>query len=405
MRKSDFPILQKSYHERPLVYLDNAATTQLPKPVIDRLSDYFCCENSNIHRGVYDLSQNATTAYEAVRGQVANFIGAQSPETIVFTSGTTASLNLIADSYGPQVVAAGDTIVVTAYEHHSNLLPWQRLAKQQGAELLVIALNADGTLDMQDAQRKITAKTQILALPYVSNVLGNVLPVAELTAYARQYTTTIVIDGAQAVPHLPVNVTEIDCDFLAFSGHKMLAPMGVGVLYGKKSCLASMPPTVLGGGIVTWVTEQSSSFQEAPWKFEAGTPNVSGVLALGAAVTYLETIGMTTIADYEQQWVQKLRTALAKIAGVTVYYTGPVSTMTSIVSLTLAGVHPHDLATFLDQQGIATRAGFHCAQPLMMQLNTAATLRISAYFYNTDDDILAVITAIQAAKEYFTHDN
>ena len=185
----------------------------------------------------------------------------------------------------------------------------------------------------------------------------------------------------------------------------MLAPMGVGVLYGKKSCLAAMSPTVLGGGIVTWVTEQSSGFQEAPWKFEAGTPNVSGVLALGAAVTYLETIGMTTIADYEQQWVQKLRTALAKIAGVTVYYTGPLSTMTSIVSLTLAGVHPHDLATFLDQQGIATRAGFHCAQPLMAQLNTAATLRISAYFYNTDDDILAVTTAIQAAKEYFTHDN
>lgn len=399
--RQDFPILKQQVNDEPLVYLDNAATTQKPQQVLDVIEAYYQQDNANVHRGVHTLAERATKSYETAREKVQQFIQAKSTKEILFTRGTTTSLNWVAKSYGDLAVEKGDEIVISYAEHHSNIVPWQQLAKRKGAKLVYIELTDDGYLDLEDAKAKITDQTKIVSLAHVSNVLGGINPIKTLTELAHQHGAAMVVDGAQSTPHMPVNVTELDVDFYAFSGHKMCGPTGIGVLYGKQALLEKMEPVEFGGEMIDFVYPQESTWSELPWKFEAGTPNIAGGIGLGAAIDYLTAIGMDTIHQYEQELVAYVLPKLEAIEGVTIYGPKDPKDHTGVIAFNIEGLHPHDVATALDMEGVAVRAGHHCAQPLLQYLKVPATARASFYFYNTKEDADRLVDAILATKEFF----
>lgn len=398
--RQDFPLLlQKDEENRTLAYLDNAATTQKPLKVIDAVTDYYKTFNANPHRGVYSISAKVTEAFEEVRGKAAHFIGAPGPENIVFTAGTTDSINLVALSYGEQAVNEGDEILISVMEHHSNLLPWQRLAQRKHAVLRYIRPDEKGVISLDAVKKNLNSRTKIVAIAQVSNVLGHIAPIKEITAMAHEKGAVVLMDGAQSVPHLPVNVQELDVDFLAFSGHKMLAPAGIGVLYGRKELLDKMEPLRIGGGIVDYVAEQSVTYMDAPWKFEGGTQNAEGVIGLGAAIDYLEAVGMERVREIESHLTDYALHELKNVPGIELYGGWEEEDRTGILSFNISDVHPHDTATILASHGVAVRAGHHCAQPLMAHLGVNATCRASLYFYNTKEDIDRLVWALKTVKE------
>lgn len=398
--RNDFPILSQQINGQPLTYLDNAATTQKPRSVIDALTHYSEFDNANIHRGVYTLAERATEQYEQVRQQVADFIHADRDE-IVFTRGTTTSLNWIALGFGTQVLQPGDDIIITVMEHHSNLVPWQRVALQTGANLRYVELTADGELDLAQYRQLLSKKTKIVAFTHVSNVLGTINPVQLMTQLAHEVGAYVVVDGAQAVGHFPVDMTSLDCDFYAFSGHKVYGPTGVGVLYGKREWLKKMNPVEFGGEMINLVQRQITDFKAAPEKFEAGTMPIAQVIGLGAALTYIQKIGWSTIETQERRVTAAAYQLLKEIPGVEIYGPEMGPHRSALVTFNLKGVHPHDLATVLDTQGVAVRAGHHCAQPLMQTLGVSATTRASFGLYNQLSDVKRLAAAVRAAKEFF----
>ncbi|EAD7213022.1 cysteine desulfurase [Listeria monocytogenes] len=399
--RADFPILAQEINEKPLAYLDNAATSQKPKQVIEALTHYYEFDNANVHRGVHTLAARATDAYESARGKVAKFIHAREVAEIIFTRGTTSAINLVVDSYGEANIEAGDEIVISYLEHHSNLIPWQQLAKRKGAVLKYIELEEDGTISVEQAKKTIGEKTKIVALAHVSNVLGTITPIKEIAAIAHQFGAVILVDGAQAVPHMEVDVVDLDADFYAFSGHKMMAPTGIGALYGKRELLDAMEPTEFGGEMIDFVELYDSTWKELPWKFEAGTPIIGGAIALGAAIDYLAEVGLNNIHAHEQVLASYAIEEMSKIEGITIYGPNDASKRCGLVTFNLEGAHPHDIATILDEDGIAIRAGHHCAQPLMKWLDVSSTARASFYIYNTKEEIDALIDGLKLTKEYF----
>jgi cysteine desulfurase/selenocysteine lyase len=397
--RADFPLLQRQEHGHRLVYLDNAATTQKPEAVLTAIVDYYRTTNANVHRGAYGLAIRATEAYEAARDRVAGFVNAWAPEGVVFTRGTTEALNLVAGAYGRAAVGAGDSIVVTALEHHSNLVPWQLLCQEKGATLRMVEITEDGQIDLADYGRALERRPKIVAFPYVSNALGTVNPVAQFAKLAHAAGAVVVVDGAQSTPHLKVDVQALDCEFYALSGHKMLGPMGSGALVAKPELLEAMPPYHGGGEMISRVWDDHSSWNKIPHKFEAGTPNVEAAVGLAAAIDYLEGVGLERIAEHEQALAAAAIERLTEIEGVTVY--GPRGHRAGVVSFTYGDIHPHDIATILDQDGICIRAGHHCAQPLMRRLNVAATARASFYLYNGLDDVDTLAEALVKAGALF----
>ncbi|MBA9085074.1 cysteine desulfurase/selenocysteine lyase [Fontibacillus solani] len=397
--KEQFPILNQEINGHPLVYLDSAATAQKPRAVLDALKHYYEFDNANVHRGVHTLGSRATDAYEGAREKVAKFIGAAHTKEIVFTRGTTTALNLVASSYGPSAVKSGDEIVITPMEHHSNLIPWQQLALRTGATLKYIPLQPDGSIALDEVEKIITDKTRIVATAYVSNVLGVVNPVKEIAAIAHKHGAVMVVDGAQSTPHMKVDVQNLDCDFYAFSGHKMCGPTGIGVLYGKKHLLESMEPIEFGGEMIDDVGLHESTWKELPWKFEGGTPIIAGAVGLAAAIDFLQEIGLDEIHRHETKLAAYAIGRLSEIEGITIY--GPREREVGLVTFNLDDVHPHDVATVLDASGIAIRAGHHCCQPLMRWLEASATARASLYIYNTEQDIDRLAEALIQTKEYF----
>ncbi|MBC1988049.1 cysteine desulfurase [Listeria sp. FSL L7-0478] len=399
--RADFPILAQEINEKPLAYLDNAATSQKPKQVIEALTHYYEFDNANVHRGVHTLAARATDAYESARSKVAKFIHAREVAEIIFTRGTTSAINLVVDSYGEANIEAGDEIVISYLEHHSNLIPWQQLAKRKGAVLKYIELEEDGTISVEQAKKTIGEKTKIVALAHVSNVLGTITPIKEIAALAHKFGAVILVDGAQAVPHMEVNVVDLDADFYAFSGHKMMAPTGIGALYGKRELLDAMEPTEFGGEMIDFVELYDSTWKELPWKFEAGTPIIGGAIALGAAIDYLAEVGLENIHAHEQALASYAIEEMSKIEGITIYGPKDASKRCGLVTFNLEGAHPHDIATILDEDGVAIRAGHHCAQPLMKWLDVSSTARASFYIYNTKEEIDALIDGLKLTKEYF----
>ncbi|MCI0182845.1 MAG: cysteine desulfurase [Acidibacillus sp.] len=401
MLRRDFPILEQKVNGKRLVYLDSAATSQKPRQVIEALDKYYREYNSNVHRGVHTLGSLATDAYEGARANVAAFIHAPSENQIVFTRGTTESLNMIAQGYARPRLQPGDEIVITPMEHHSNMIPWQQVAQLTGATLKYIPLQPDGTIRLEDVADTITDHTKIVAMVHVSNVLGTINPIKEVAKIAHQHGAIMVVDGAQSVPHMPVDVQDLDCDFLAFSGHKMLGPTGIGVLYGKRKVLEEMEPVHFGGEMIETVELFSSTWKEIPWKFEGGTPIIAGAVGLSAAVDYLREIGMDTVHQMDQDLTRYAMDRLSQLSDITIY--GPRGERGGLVTFNLAHVHPHDVSTVLDSEGVAVRAGHHCAQPLMHWLDVAATARASFYLYNTKEDIDVLVQSLETAKEFFGH--
>lgn len=400
--KQDFPIFNQKINDETLVYLDNAATSQIPKFVEEKVRDFNEKERANVHRGVHALGLRATNQYESSRQKVANFIGANNAKEVIFTSGCTDSLNLVAASFGEQNIQAGDEILVSIMEHHSNLLPWQQLAKRKQAKLNFIEINSDGLLDIENLKSKINSKTKIVALTHVSNVLGTINPIKELTDLAHEKGAIVVVDGAQAVGHFPIDVAELNVDFYAFSGHKMFAPTGIGVLYGKKDLLDKMPPYRLGGEMIANVTREGATWAEVPYKFEAGTPNIAGAIGLGAAIDYLQSLDFELIQKHEQELTSYALAKLKNVSGLTIYGPQKSNGRIGVISFNLKNIHPHDLATALDLNGIEVRAGHHCAQPLMASLDTESTVRASLSIYNTKDDIDKLVSSLHEAKEFFS---
>ncbi|PAF31904.1 cysteine desulfurase [Paenibacillus sp. 7516] len=397
--REQFPILHQEINGHPLVYLDNAATSQKPLAVINAIKHYYEFENSNVHRGVHTLGSRATDAYEGAREKVAKFINARRTQEIIFTRGTTTALNLVASSYGRSVCKEGDEIVITPMEHHSNLIPWQQVAKETGATLKYIPLQPDGNIDLADVEKTITNKTKIVAIAYVSNVMGVIHPVKQIAEIAHRNGAVIVVDGAQSTPHMKVDVQDLDCDFYALSGHKMCGPTGIGALYGKKALLESMEPVEFGGEMIDDVGLYESNWKELPWKFEGGTPIIAGAVGLGAAIDFLEQIGMDEIAHHESVLAAYATERMAEIDGLTIY--GPAKRHVGVVTFNLGDVHPHDVATVLDASGVAIRAGHHCCQPLMRWLQVSSTARASFYLYNNEQDVDRLVSALIQTKEYF----
>jgi len=399
--RQDFPLLKRPENGRRLVYLDNAATTQKPQAVLDAVTDYYQTTNANVHRGAYELAVRATEAYEAARASVARFVNAWAVEGVVFTRGTTEAINLVAGAYGRANVRAGDTVVVTAMDHHSNLVPWQLLCGEKGATLRMVEITEDGRIDLSDFGAALERRPKIVAFPYVSNALGTVNPAAQLAKLAHAAGSVVVVDGAQSTPHLKVDVQEIDCDFYALSGHKMLGPMGSGALVAKPALLEAMPPYHGGGEMIARVWDDHATWNQIPHKFEAGTPNVEAAVGLAAAIDYLERVGRERIAAHERTLAHAAIERLGRIDSVTLY--GPRDHRAGVVSFNYADIHPHDLATILDQDGVCIRAGHHCAQPLMRRLNVAATARASFYLYNDLDDVDALVAGLVKAGTIFGH--
>ncbi|TDL32477.1 cysteine desulfurase [Jeotgalibacillus sp. S-D1] len=400
--RRQFPILDQEVNGHPLVYLDSAATSQKPLSVIQSLSEYYHGYNANVHRGVHTLGTKATDGYEGAREKVKNFINASSSEEVIFMRGTTTAINTVASSYGSANVGEGDEIVITHMEHHSNIIPWQQLAKETGATLKYVPLQADGTLSLEDVRNTVTPQTKIVSIMMVSNVLGTMNPIKEITQIAHENGAVMVVDGAQAAPHMKVDVQDLNCDFFAFSGHKMGAPTGIGVLYGKKALLNKMEPVEFGGEMIDFVGLQESTWKELPWKFEGGTPIIAGAIGLGAAIDFLEAIGLDEIEKHEHHLAAYAMDKMSSIEGMTIYGPKDPGKRAGLVTFNLSDVHPHDLATVLDSEGIAIRAGHHCAQPLMKWLNVSSTARASFYLYNTEEDIDRLIAGLVKTKEYFS---
>ena len=397
--RRDFPILGQQVHGRPLVYLDNAATAQKPQIVIDTVSQFYRAENSNIHRGVHYLSEQASGAYEAARERVARFINAESPKEVVFTRGTTDSINLVAQSYGRTFLRAGDEVLITAMEHHSNIVPWQLLGEQTGARVRAVPLTSTGELDMDAFHAMLSERTRLIALVHLSNALGTINPIRQVTAWARDRGVPVLVDAAQSVPHLPVDVQSLGCDFLAFSGHKCYGPTGVGVLYGRESLLERMPPHQGGGGMIETVTLERSTWAGLPFKFEAGTPMIAQVLGLRAALDYIGEIGLPAVAAWEQELLGYATDLLAAVPGCQII--GTAQEKAGVLSFVLDKVHPHDIGTILDLEGVAIRAGHHCAQPTMRHFGVPATARASFALYNTKDEIDALAAGLSTVSRMF----
>ncbi|MEK4661996.1 cysteine desulfurase [Priestia sp. FSL H7-0729] len=397
--REQFPILHQEINGHPLVYLDSAATSQKPRAVIEAVKHYYEYENSNVHRGVHTLGSRATDAYEGAREKVAKFINARRTQEIIFTRGTTTALNLVASSYARANCKEGDEIVITQMEHHSNLIPWQQVAKETGATLKYIPLQPDGHIELADVEKTITNNTKIVAIAYVSNVMGLIHPVKQIAEIAHRNGAVIVVDGAQSTPHMKVDVQDLDCDFYALSGHKMCGPTGIGALYGKKALLESMEPIEFGGEMIDDVGLYESNWKELPWKFEGGTPIIAGAVGLGAAIDFLEQIGMDEIAHHESVLAAYATERLSEIDGLTIY--GPAKRHVGVVTFNLGDVHPHDVATVLDASGVAIRAGHHCCQPLMRWLEVSSTARASFYLYNNEQDVDRLVSALIQTKEYF----
>ena len=394
--KKDFPVFTAN---SDLVFLDSGATAQMPQCVMDAMQAYNSTYKANIHSGIYDIGVRAIEAYTEARRTVARFIES-TPEEIIFTAGTTASLNMLSSLLG-RTITAGDEIVVTELEHHSNFIPWQQLAKNTGAVLRVIPIEKDGTISLEKVKKIITEKTKIVAVAHVSQTLGTHVPVADICRMARVYGAYSVVDAAQSVPHMPVSVRDIDCDFLVFSGHKVVGPTGIGVLYGKKALLEKMEPVQFGGGMISSVSKEASAWAEVPEKFEAGTPPIAEAIGLAAAITYLQGIGMDVIRNHEEEITAYALNALQNVSGVTVFGPRDASTQGGIISFDIAGVHPHDAAEVLASRNIAVRAGHHCAMPLMKALGVSGTLRASFYLYNTKEDVDALIQGMEDIKKKF----
>ncbi|WP_148358287.1 cysteine desulfurase [Peribacillus simplex] len=398
-----FPILDQDVNGQPLVYLDSAATSQKPAAVIEAIEQYYRGYNSNVHRGVHTLGTKATDAYEGAREKVRKFINASSTEEIIFTRGTTTSLNTVAKSYGGANVKEGDEIVISYMEHHSNIIPWQQLAKEKGAVLKYIPLQEDGTISIDDARATITDATKIVSIMQVSNVLGVINPVKEIAKIAHEHNAVMVVDGAQSTPHLKVDVRDLDCDFFAFSGHKMVGPTGIGVLYGKKELLEKMEPIEFGGEMIDFVGLYESTWKELPWKFEGGTPIIAGAIGIGAAIDFLEEIGLDNIERHEHKLAAYAMEKMSAVEGLTIYGPKDAEKRAGVVTFNINDVHPHDVATVLDADGIAVRAGHHCAQPLMKWLDVSSTARASFYLYNTEEDIDKLVSGLVKTKEYFSN--
>jgi cysteine desulfurases, SufS subfamily len=400
--KKDFPVLNQIVNDEPLVYLDNAATTQKPLKVLAAIKDYYENDNANVHRGVHTLAERATEKYEAAREKVRHFINAKSTKEVLFTRGTTTSINWVAQFAG-QILKTGDEIVISIMEHHSNIVPWQEVVKKTGAILKFVYLK-DGQLDMDDLRKKITNQTKFVSIAHVSNVLGTINPVEEITKIAHEHAAYMVVDGAQSTPHMAIDLQKMDVDFFAFSGHKMMGPTGIGVLYGKEELLNQFEPVEFGGEMIDFVYESHSTWTELPWKFEAGTPNIAGAIALGAAIDYIQELGIDQIHQHEIELIDYLMSKLQEIEGLKIY--GPKDNVKrgGLIAFNIEGLHPHDVATALDMEGVAVRAGHHCAQPLLNYLETPATARASFYLYNTKADCDKLVEALKKTKEFFNLD-
>ena len=397
--RADFPILHERVNGRPLVYLDNAATTQKPQSVIDAVASYYRHDNANVHRGVHALSQRATDAYEAARANIARFIGAGAPEEIIFTRGTTDAINLVAQSFARPLLVPGDEIVISAMEHHSNIVPWQLVCQQTGALLKVASIDDTGELLVDAYAALLGPRTRLVAITHVSNALGSIVPIARVIALARAAGVPVLVDGAQAIAHLPVDVRSLDCDFYAFSGHKILGPTGIGVLYGKASRLDAMPPYQGGGDMIRSVSFEKTEYNDLPYKFEAGTPNIAGAIGLGAALDYVRGVGIDAIDAHERALLAYATERVAAIPGLRII--GTARDKAGIVSFVLDGIHAHDVGTILDHDGVAIRAGHHCAMPVMTQFGIAGTARASFALYNTREEIDALVAGIERARKMF----
>jgi cysteine desulfurase/selenocysteine lyase len=395
--RRDFPILHQTVNGKPLVYLDNAASSQRPRSVIEAISRYYEHDHANVHRGVHTLSQRATDAYEGARETIRRFINARDTKEIVFVRGTTEAVNLVAQSFVRPGFQPGDEILISGLEHHANIVPWQLLRDQVGAVLKVIPINEQGEVDFVEFQKLIGPRTRLLALAHVSNALGTIVPVEKFIAVAKQHGVPVLLDGAQAIPHGAVDVQALDCDFYCFSSHKMLGPTGMGVLYGKRERLEAMPPWQGGGDMILSVTFEKTTFNQLPWKFEAGTPHISGAIGLAAAIDYLEKIGMDRIAAYEHELLEYATERLSKVPGLRII--GTASEKAAVVSFTLDGIHPHDIGTILDTEGVAIRTGHHCAMPVMEFFKIPATARASMSFYNTREEIDRLVAAIEHTRK------
>ncbi|WP_061910526.1 cysteine desulfurase [Streptococcus cristatus] len=397
--KKDFPILDQIVNDEPLVYLDNAATTQKPKQVLAAIENYYLRDNANVHRGVHTLAERATAAYEAARERVRAFINAASSREVLFTRGTTTSLNWVAQ-FAAERLQPGDEVLISIMEHHSNVIPWQEACRKTGAKLVYVYLK-DGALDMGDFRAKLNERTKFVSLAHASNVLGIINPIKEIAQLVHQQGALLVVDGAQSIPHMKIDVQDLDVDFFAFSGHKMAGPTGIGVLYGKEELLEQMSPVEFGGEMIDFVYEQEATWKELPWKFEAGTPNMAGAIGLAAAIDYLEDLGMDAIAQHEQDLISYVFPKLQAVEGLTIYGSQDLAQRSGVIAFNLDGLHPHDVATALDYEGVAVRAGHHCAQPLLTYLQVPATVRASFYIYNTYADCDKLVDALEKTKEFF----
>lgn len=399
--REDFPILERKVHGKPLVYLDNAATSQKPKEVINALVEVYTQYNANVHRGIHALSEEATARFEGARAKVAHFIGAPKPATVIFTRNATEAVNLVAYAWGRRHIGPADEILLTEMEHHSNLVPWQMLAQAKGASLKFIPIASDGQLALEELPRLLAGRTKLVALTLMSNVLGTINPIQAIVHQAHAKGIPVLVDGAQGVPHLPVNILDLNCDFLVFSAHKMLGPTGVGVLYAKEAILEEMDPFLGGGDMIRDVWLDKSAWNDLPWKYEAGTPNIADVIAFGAAVDYLEKIGMSEIRRHEETLTCHALKLLREIDGITIYGPLDATLRGAAIAFNVNGLHPHDLGQILNEEGIAIRAGHHCCKPLMRKLGVAATARASFYLYNTEEEAQALAQALLKAKGVF----
>ena len=398
--RADFPVLQQTVNGKPLIYLDNSASSQVPQVVIDRGSIYLEQEHSNIHRGVHYLSQKATTAYEGAREKVKRFINARDVRECIFVRGATEGINLVMHSYGRKFIGAGDEIIISAMEHHANIVPWQMLCEEKGARLRVIPMNDAGELLLDEYDGLLNERTKLVAVNHVSNALGTINPIKEMIAQAHKYGVPVLIDGAQAAPHMPVDVQDLDCDFYAFSGHKMYAPTGSGIVYGKLELLDKMNPFQGGGDMIKTVTFEKTTYADPPNRFEAGTPAIASQIGLGAAIDYLNNIGRESAAAYEAELLRYATERVSAIEGVRII--GTAKKKASVLSFVIDDIHPHDIGTILDQEGIAVRAGHHCAQPVMQRFNVPATARASFSFYNTKQEIDVLARTIERVIEIFS---
>lgn len=397
--RADFPILQLKIDGKPLVYLDNAASSQMPQPVIERLVRYQTTQHANIHRAVHTLSETATCEYEAARRKLQHFINAREEREVIFTSGTTDAINLVMHGYGRKFIKAGDEIILTTLEHHSNIVPWQMLAEETGAKIRVVPINDAGELLLDEYEKLFNARTRFVGVAHVSNALGSINPVKHMIAFAHAHGVPVLVDGAQAAPHMPVDVQDLDCDFYAFSGHKLCGPTGIGILYGRAALLEKMQPFKGGGDMILSVTFEKTTYNTIPYKFEAGTPPIAAAIGLGAAIDYLSAIGMDTIAAHELELLNYATEQMNRMPGVRII--GTARNKASVISFAVDGVHPHDIGTLLNQEGIAVRTGHHCAQPVMQRFCVPATSRASFAFYNSMAEVDALIVGIHTVQKVF----